>query len=172
MPKTVAPAKASPAALVSLFNSQGTQSVRLALACFKRWGDLVESRNSADEHLMELIKADGPKAMVAALEAHGEKEANVAEHGCRSLASIAYGSQDNKKLVVESGALPAILNAMQAHAAIPAVQVQGLTALANIAAGNDACKSALNSASAPTSVSSAIIDHKGDANLLLQAGTL
>ena len=80
--KGVSPARASPEKLVELLNEHAIRSLRLALACFKRWEELEEKGTAAGvENINKLREIGGPQAIVAAMGAHASKDAALAERG-------------------------------------------------------------------------------------------
>lgn len=168
--KRVAPTSASPAELVQLLNDQATKSTRLALTCLRRWEALEEEGSSSGvDNVKKICEAGGAAAAVAVMAAHASKDAAIAERGCRAIATIAHGSLEEKETVIASGGVGAVSDAMNAQAHAHSVQVQGLVALANLAAGDDRSRAALNEGGAPAVATRAILRHKGELTLQEQA---
>ena len=165
----VSPAGVPPAGLVELLYGHATKSVRLALACFKRWEELEESGSTAGvDNLRALCEAGGAGATVAVMAAHARTSAALAERGCRALATIAHRDHANKERVTVAGGAGAVADAMSVHSQTTAVVIQALVGLANLAAGDEACKTAIIAACAPAACASVMVAHPSDETVQLQ----
>ena len=127
--KGVTPANAKPAQLIDIFKGHALKSVRLTLACLKRWEELEhEGKEAGLANIRELCEAEGPAAVVAAMNAHAAADVALAERGCRALATISHGvleNFNNKEAVINADGLRSILAAMAAHEQTAAVQIKG-----------------------------------------------
>jgi hypothetical protein len=143
----------------------------MALACFERWKNL-EGAGSLEgvDNLKKLCDAGGAKATVTVMAAHAPTNAALAERGCRALATIAHGNVENKRIVMEAGGAGAIADVMNAHPQTPEVIIQSIVALANLAAGDDECKSEIVKAEGPAVCAKALVAHcRDNVTLALQA---
>ena len=104
-PRGLNASSASAEDLVGLLKGMGLKSVRMAIACFRRWEELEMERGK--DNLATLRANDGIAAVVAVNDLHGADVA-VAERACRALGSLAYGSVENKQQVIDwvDGLLP------------------------------------------------------------------
>ena len=166
----ISPSAAGPAELVALLKGHATKSVRLALACLKRWEQLEASGSAKGiANLQALCEAGGAEAAVAIMAAHGRSSAAISERGCRALATIAYGEHGHKGKVAAAGGAGAVCDAIGMHSATREVVVQGLVALANLAAGDDACKESIIAASGAATCAKTMVTVEGDVSMHLQA---